>query len=188
MRYKRNQYRHKSNNRYEKIPRSSSENPLISKVLIPLIIGLIGVFGTISGVYITYSLSSKESEKARIIEYEATIVNQRIEIIDRASRIYGKAPGISDLWAKYLSEVGNSTVEIELAEKLAEYNGEYESVVWMAGLYFGPKTKEALKVLSDERGPWWTKNPENVDKFMIAMYSEIDYGIKYFSTASKSEK
>jgi len=192
---KKSQYQYGSR-RSRKVSTPHSGNTLLAQVIVPLIIGFIGVFGTIAGVYTTYTLTSQESKKARAIEYEMTIVNQRIEIINQAARIYGKEPGISDLWLIYLQETsdnianGNIATQhsTELSEKLADYNSEYESVVWMAALYFGPKTREALAELGKETGPWWTKNPDTVDEFMVAMVEEINLGIEFLPDILQPEK
>lgn len=150
-------------------------------VIIPVITGIIGVFGTLAGVYLSNKLISKDMQRKCAIELETTVINQRVEIIKKATNIFGKVPGILELWLHYLEMNKDKERELplEIIEKLAAYRGEFESVMYMASLYFGPKTKLAIQELSDEEVPWWSKSKEKQDAFKVAMVQELGFAIKY---------
>lgn len=144
-----------------------------SDLLIPLIIASIGLVGGLLGVYVGASLNSNISKEMLQISYQNQILQQRIKLIDRAALIYGKAPGVSDLWSDY-----RKNPSIELSKDLSEYNSEFNAVIHLSDIYFGPKTKAALTEMTVKDSPWWEKNKELVGNYIGAMSSELNHGIE----------
>lgn len=155
---------------------SNQKRSLIFDLAVPSIVGLIGILGSLGGLYLGNSISLNQTERVKAIEWESQILAQRIALLDRAARIFGKAPGIQDVWNKYTASL-KTEPQLEVVEKLSEYQGEYQSVVYLAVIYFGPKTRAALKELGDEKGPWWNKQKSKQDAFLVAMSEELTLGV-----------
>lgn len=140
-----------------------------------------GVVGSLGGVVIANSSSARQAELQRAIELESKVVDQRITLIDRAAKVFGKSPGLQDLWERYresLEAKGHSAkVPTELIEKLADAQGEFQSVLFLSQAYFGPRTKGAVSELSAAEGPWWQKPKAKQDALIEAMLSETAYGL-----------
>ena len=142
-------------------------------------IAIIGLFGTIAGVYLGSSLNLKANKEAVSLAYKNELLQQRIKIIDRAAVIYGKAPGIQDIWGVYLKKLnGKSEQVVEFSKALADYNAEFNAVINLSNVYFGPKTQKALETMCRKDSPWWMKDKELVTKYLGAMESELKYGIE----------
>lgn len=156
----------------------SKENRILNMIT-QIAVALIGAFSILAGVYVGSSLSSNASKEAMQISYKNELLQQRIEIINRAALIYGKSPGVKDIWTVYLKEFHSKPiVSIELSKTLAEYNSEFNAVITLSGIYFGPKTHEALKAMGEKKSPWWEKDDELVKNYMAAMASELKYLIE----------
>ena len=154
-------------------------NIIVSQVIIPIATALIGLLGGLAGVYLGSNLSADASKQIIQVNYQNELLQQRIRILDRAAAIFGKSPGISNVWTAYLDarpEVSGSFVS--LSRDLAEYNSEFNSVIHLSNIYFGPKTREALKSMNEHSSPWWTKNSDMVTNYLAAMASELKYGIE----------
>lgn len=155
---------------------TGKRNGCIRPILAQIIVGIVGIVGVLAGTYFASGLASRESERQRIIEYYLLVFSQRIEIIERAANALGKTPGIEDLWREY--KESSRYPSLEISKELADYTGEFEAVLWLASIYFGPETRAAISDVSDEEGPWWDKSPEKTDAFMVAMVEELGHGIE----------
>ncbi len=158
--------------------------------LIPIAVGLVGISGSLGGVYLAGELNIRQAESQKLLDYENQILNQRIAVLERASKIFGKAPGIQDVWSKYSKSFRNSKGELnnpplDIVEKLTDYQGEYQSVVSLAGIYFGPKTRTAIADMSSEKKPWWNKSKKNQDAFFAAMSTELTLDLKRLTTLNQ---
>jgi len=105
-------------------------------------------------------------------------MQQRIKLIDRVAKIYGKAGGVQDIWNVYRKALNDKNKSIELSKVLAEYNSEFNAVIHLSNIYFGPKTKEALTNMAKLNSPLWNKDKDLVSKYLDAMSFELQYGIK----------
>lgn len=171
---------HVGNKKGGELSTTSSSNEKRSRMVdlaVPLAVGLIGILGSLGGVYLGNIMSLTQTERVKAIEWESQILAQRIALLDRAAKIFGKAPGIQDVWDKYTAGLGKSEPKLEVVEKLTEYQGEYQSVVYLSVIYFGPKTRAALKELSDEKVPWWNKQKSKQDALLGAMSEELTLGV-----------
>ncbi|WP_298694156.1 hypothetical protein [uncultured Sulfuricurvum sp.] len=150
----------------------------LKELIIPILISVIGLVGGLSGVYLGASLDSNSKKEASQLAYKQEIIQQRIKIIDRTATIYGKAPGISGIWKIYLNQPESSNEQIETSKILAEYNAEFNAVINLSNIYFGPKTRKAIKMMADKKSPWWNKDSDLVSKYLGAMASELKYGLE----------
>ena len=141
---------------------------------------LIGVAGTLAGVMVTNNQSVENDKSTRIYTYQSKIIDQRINLIDRAANIFGKSPGLQDTFKEYSDGFSKGKIEQSVIDKITDAQGEFQSVVFLASVYFGPKTQKALKDLSDINAPWWAKPKALQDNLIVSMTAEIDYNIKLF--------
>ncbi|MCY4767005.1 hypothetical protein [Klebsiella aerogenes] len=141
---------------------------------------LIGVAGTLAGVMVTNNQNVENDKSAQIYTYQSKIIDQRIKLIDRAANIFGKSPGLQDTFKEYSNGLSKGEIEQPVIDKITDAQGEFQSVVFLASVYFGPKTQKALKDLSDINAPWWAKPKVLQDNLIMAMTTEIDYKIKLF--------
>lgn len=162
----------------------SKHHTLARDFLIPILVGIVGLVGSLGGVYIANSHNTKQATTQKAIEFESKILEQRISLLDRTAKIFGKSPGLQDYWEKYIKiEIPNKTQESnisssDLIDRLTDAQGEFQSVVMLASVYFGPKTNQALSELSDVKGPWWTKPKEKQDALLTAMSQELSFGFQ----------
>lgn len=159
-------------------------NFCLSKEITTALIALLGVLlgGVIAGYY-NDQVSKRQAEfneqlwkKQAGYEFKRTLFIKRLELIDKTSFAFGRAPGIEDIWEEYIAaktEKNNDRV-IELGEKLANFNAEYSSLIMQDSLYFGPNTRIAIDELGKETGPWWKKSRDKVDKLLGAMVQELN--------------
>ena len=156
----------------------SNEDPT-SKIIMPILVAMIGLLGGLAGVLIGSHLSTEAAKEIAQVEYKNELLQQRVKLLNRATLIYGKAPGIQDIWRKYLQpENESSEGSVELSKTLAEYNAEFNAVMSLSSVYFGPKTHEALKTMAQKSSPWWEKDGQLVQDYIGAMASELKYGIE----------
>lgn len=170
---------------------SSKRHIIARDFLIPLIVGFVGVAGSLGGVLIANSSSAQQAERQKLIEFEAKIFEQRLELIDRAAKIFGKSPGLQDVWAQYtnrlvISDKGKPpALPMELVDKLTEARGEFQSVLFLAQAYFGPNTRAAIDDLSAIQGPWWQKPKAKQDALVAAMLAEASVGLTAIPSLTK---
>lgn len=152
-------------------------------LLMPLIVGAVGVIGSLSGVLIGNASNARQAERQQQVAFQTRILDQRLALIDRAARIFGKSPGLQDVWGLYLKATGAAhdgtapELPMALLDKLTEAQGEFQSVLFLSQVYFGPKTRAAIKDLSSTDGPWWQKPKPKQDAFIAAMVSEATLGV-----------
>ncbi|WP_408941504.1 hypothetical protein ACJYUN_16180 [Klebsiella pneumoniae] len=150
----------------------------IKDIIPPIFLGLFGILGTLGGVLITNHQNSINEKESRLYAYQTKIIEQRISLVDRAAKIFGKSPGLQDVWKEYIDTVKNDKVDQLIVDKLTEAQGEFQSIIFLSSVYFGPKTQQALKDLDAYPGPWWTKPKEKQDNLVSSMALEINYEIK----------
>lgn len=150
----------------------------LKDIILPLALGLLGILGTLGGVLITNYQNSVNEKESRLYAYQTKIIEKRINIIDRAAKIFGKSPGLQDIWKEYDNTTRKDKLDQLIVDKLTEAQGEFQSIIFLSSVYFGPKTQQALKDLGETPGPWWTKPKEKQDNFVSSMALEINYEIK----------
>lgn len=74
-------------------------------IILPLALALLGILGTLGGVLITNHQNSVNEKESRLYEYQTKIIEQRIVLIDRAAKIFGKSPGLQDIWKEHLDTI-----------------------------------------------------------------------------------
>lgn len=152
--------------------------------VIPVLVGVVGLSGSLGGVYLANANNARQADRQVAINYESKILDQRQLLIDRTAKIFGQSPGLDDLWSRYLEPINKPKALPKLARpmdvtaKLMEAQGEFQSVLFLAAAYFGPKTKAAIADLGSTEGPWWTKPKVKQDALVSAMIEEMSLGLR----------
>lgn len=167
-----------SHNFKKKITRKKRRMVYLKDIILPLALALLGILGTLGGVVITNHQNSVNEKESRLYAYQTKIIEQRINLVDRAAKIFGKSPGLQDVWKEYIKMMEKGKVDQSIIDKLTDAQGEFQSIIYLSSVYFGPKTQKALKDFDETPGPWWTKPKEKQDNFVSSMALEISYGIK----------
>jgi len=162
----------------KKITRKNRRGMYLKDIILPLALALLGILGTLGGVLITNHQNSVNEKQSRLYAYQTKIIEQRINLVDRAAKIFGKSPGLQDVWKEYINMMGKGKFDQLVVDKLTDAQGEFQSIIFLSSVYFGPKTQQALKDFDETPGPWWTKPKEKQDNFVSSMALEINYGIK----------
>ena len=127
--------------------RKNMSNQQPSTLWRDILICALGAIASLGGVMLSGTMELNRENNTWTRSYKNEILEKRIEIIDRTAKIFGKSPGISELWGKHLKDVfshNENKIDKDLTEKLTEYQGEFQSVIYLASMYFGPKTNSAL--------------------------------------------
>ncbi|MBJ8742641.1 hypothetical protein I5370_21720 [Citrobacter sp. FDAARGOS_156] len=77
----------------------------LKDIILPLTLTFLGILGTLGGVLITNYQNSVNEKESRLYEYQNKIIEQRIILIDRAAKIFGKSPGLQDIWNEHLDMI-----------------------------------------------------------------------------------
>jgi len=171
-----------------------STSRLAPEVSIPLMTAFMAFAGAILGAYLVAELDQSNWEERFKVEQKKAILEKRIELIERTSFILSKsslmqaleanidgAIGIINIERKCLASGGSAELCItdkdsNLAERLGKerysINSELSSTLTLSSIYFGPKTKEALKVIIND--PWKSSDQER-QALMNAMGNELNY-------------
>lgn len=118
------------------------------------------------------------------VDYQlrVSVFQKRLDLIERTAQLAGRAPGIDDVWQRYLQEVSASVKkgalpshDPTLSEKLGEYNGQFRAVLELDALYFGPKTRAAIASLKPKEVPlpYWNFPSDGLSRLLSAMDSEL---------------
>lgn len=144
-------------------------------VLISLPVSIIGSYFSTK-----WQLDNWESQKQ--IELRENLIEKRMEIIDRAANVMGKTNAAKVMWLIYEDDVKkmsqNNCKSSDIKDtinKLADYYGEFKSVINLGLAYFGPKTGRAISDLSDGNVSYWDIDPGKMQLALDAMRSEINY-------------
>ncbi|MEL5357824.1 hypothetical protein PTR06_00490 [Serratia ureilytica] len=162
----------------KKIARKKRRGIYFKDIILPFALAFLGILGTLGGVLITNYQNSVNEKESRLYEYQTKIMEQRIILVDRAANIFGKSPGLQDIWKRHLDMMEKGSIDQLIVDKLTDAQGEFQSIIYLSSIYFGPKTQQALKDFDENPGPWWTKPKDKQDNFVSSMALEINYGIK----------
>lgn len=156
-----------------------------AQILVPMVTGLVAASAALAGTWLSFHLSSQSSRDIQQREAAREVIAKRLELIDRTSTVFGCAPGISDMWHVYLSKLRPSvTIQgvryagpVGLADKLGQYKADYDSVLMMDAVLFGPDTNKAIAELGRQGGPWWEKSRDKTNAVLTAMTRELGYAL-----------
>ncbi len=144
-------------------------------------IGLSTVISLIS-ITLGWYLSEQSYNKHFLLDQKSQILQKRIELVERTTKILYQTTGIEDLGNKYLTKIHFDPItnkissdDLLLSEKLSNYYGDYVSVLELDQIFFGPETKKSITTLLAEKEPFWAKTKEKNDAVIAAMTNEL-YG------------
>lgn len=169
---------------------------------LPLITAILAFIGALLGTYMAGSFSEKLWERQAHHAQLKKIMEQRVELIERVSRIGNLGPkmeslqGFAELQAQLavlyaecretVKEGENDpycfppsdVIEVtKLNNERADLNAEFSSTMQLVALYFGPESRKAVEEYSSTR-VWWKADPQYLRTLLSSMQDEIDYVAK----------
>lgn len=86
---------------------------------------------------------------------------------------------MDDMFNIYIeNHVRNESLNLELIQKITDYNANWQSNIMLSVLYFGESTSIAIKKMSEESAPWWRKNKNLQDEYLNSMMKELYLGFE----------
>ena len=170
----------------------------IYKVL-SLTMPLIGVVvGSLLTVYLTREINDELWEKQNISSQQKNLVEKRINLIERASKILNSKQSIEDVNMYLKTQSSYAEEAVNCAKNFKEYNmtiaecknlvdledtfqkmklkndlnSEFGSLLQLTSLYFGNKTKKFSQELS-KHPKWWEADMELFSNYITAMNEEL---------------
>lgn len=119
------------------------------------------------------------------------IVEKRLELIERTVRALNAGRSVDSIQASSKTELAMALMKLansdkdevvglarslEARLKLDEMTTEIATVALLDGIYFGPKTKDALKKLYANNPDWWKMTDEDKTALSEAMVQELNHG------------
>jgi hypothetical protein len=160
--------------------------------LIPLLVGIVGLSGSLGGVVVANSNNARQAEFQSAIDLQGRILDQRLALIDRSAKIFGESEGLSVLSAQNAAPNSETHLmpdrHVEISERLMEAEGEFHSVIFLAHAFFGPKTKAAIASLDSNQGKWWMKPKTGQNRLIDAMLEESWYNLDALTELLGREK
>lgn len=165
------------------------------QLYISAVTAILAFIGALIGTYISgYMQDALWNKDIRYHEKQILLI-ERIRLIERASKIINLAPQYTAIQsfaelqaniAKLNSECENKNkdkgtccfsqeniIEVTKFTNLrADLNAEFASVLQLAALHFGPRTKQAVIDYSVVQ-PWWNADLKYSRELLSAMQSEI---------------
>lgn len=161
---------------------------------IPIFSAILGFAGALLGTYIASERSEELWQKQeRMIQLKA-ILNKRVELIERVSKLANSAPKMAGyqsyvdlqgtLATKYIectnlkasncTQPDNPKDILEISVMRAEMNAEFSSTIQLVSLYFYGETKD----LANELGAikkWWVTGEPAFRNLIKSMQDELEY-------------
>lgn len=155
-------------------------------ILLPLVVCVLSAIGSWAGVTLTAQYSTTAYQHQKAFEWEAKILDRRVETMERMARLIAKQPGIQDEWKRYLNFLKSMRPDEapprESSQKLEDYNAEYLNVLLLAQLYFGTDTNQAVSALTKVDSPWWMKPIDDETAVLAAMAKELRSTLPTFNS------
>lgn len=168
----------------------------------PLITALLAFVGALLGTYMAGSLSEKLWERQARHAHLQKVMEQRVELIERISRIGNLGPKMESLQSfaelqaqlavlyaecKETMDEAKSDTDchppydaidvVRLSNERAELNAEFSSAMQLVALYFGPDSRKAVEEYS-RVGAWWKADPQYLKALLSSMQDELTHGVE----------
>lgn len=128
---------------------------------------IIGFTGVIVGVLISSFFSYCQFNYQQETEKEKMIIQKRIDLIEKTSKLIGMNPGMIDLFNEYKKQVFGNKNYVQNSEKLLQYNAEYNSTILLVSMFFGKEVRNIIHSYSEKSGPYWEKLNNKLLEAMI---------------------
>ena len=162
---------------------------------IALIVAVVSLVASISGTMVGSYFSRSQWEAQSVLEQRRTILDQRVHLIERlsvlmnsvqrpaallrlieleASRAQALAACLTDELAKktvpkFCNEKQDPFAILPAHQEMVKLNSDYASMMQLAAIYFGSKTRQAILDLP-QNVQWWEQKPNAV---LRAMQDEL---------------
>jgi hypothetical protein len=154
---------------------------------------LLVVISTMSGVVVSLISSKLESDRWKqeiSYSYRAELIKKRTELLERTISAFGSISNLKMYKdsAEYSMFEGRSGAKdnmqvrgqvnniIDNVVKINEAQMELHKVITLDALYFGPRTRKALSLLSSEMmktKPWWSIDESHLKLVLDAVSDEL---------------
>lgn len=158
-----------SRQRRKHVAKSRQGESRVNSYLLAMLTAALTFVGAGGGTYLGHRLEQRRQERDLDHEWKQHMLQRRLELVDKAVRIINQASaammlqGVSQTIAMEgtPAEVENGQISVRLERslklrmELAALNAEFGSVMSLANIYFGPKTRAATKALTKYPEGWW---------------------------------
>jgi hypothetical protein len=144
---------------------------------VPVLAALVGFGGALMGSVVGAWITTSSNEALHLQEVELQQMKDRYALLERVSRLMGKAPAFAVMWQRANSDKTSAAEQLAMAEKLAEFRGDCDAAMRLARETFGPLTRDAIGRINSEK-PWWEKSQEQQFEVLDAMAKEVRYGLR----------
>ncbi|MGB4106417.1 MAG: hypothetical protein WBK55_01320 [Alphaproteobacteria bacterium] len=151
----------------------------VEKIILPLLIGVIGITGVWSGTYLADKQNTTQQIRSQSIEWEKEIVRKRLEIIDRYAKLMANKASVQAAVKR------NMDTSKEALDTATAYYSEYASIIVNSKIFFGPKTIAAVDKLNKDEKKWSEKEWKNEKDFMQAMLDELFFDLQHYVPKNK---
>jgi hypothetical protein len=169
--------------------------------LLAIVVALLSFLGSLGGTYWAARLQREDRETERLFEQRRATLEKQINLIERTVTIINRGGAIGALRAAQTGAVIGGiaragTVDENLAQmarafeklsgpqkELAELESECAVVLSLDALFFGPRTRDAIKVLAPN-GSCWSSDGKLQQNLLEAMNGELG-GFPYADTRTK---
>jgi len=176
--------------------RSQGDDSLGAKIGLAIIVAVLSFVGATAGTLVTARFETAKWERETDYTFKQALISKRIELLDRTVRIFSKrdAAKVLDVTVKTTAEISAARLRQAISKKqdldesksvdrmlagriqFDDLTAEFNSVMILDELYFGPKTGAAIKNMAKngviER--WWELDDKVTADVEAAMYQEIN--------------
>jgi len=179
----------------------SDRETLASKVALALIVAALSFAGSALGSVISSRYEASKWERETNYSSRKSIIEKRLDLLDRTVRIFNKADA-----AQFLQLHGESLLQLNKADleyaiskhrpgndaefrnsldrlladrlQLSDMNVELGSVLTLDALYFGSRTRDMIGAIKQKEanGKWWELDGKSRTDLFDAMYQEMSVG------------
>lgn len=164
-----------------------------TNLFVALFTAILAFIGALGGSYLSgYQAKSLWIHQINF-EEKKQILEQRIKLIERVSRLANSAPqmksfqGYVDLQSRLSQEYYSKNIPeqttykpdsvskaLEIGNKRSELNAEFASTLQLVDIYFGPVSQVSVEKLAKLQ-PWWELGEPGFRELINSMRSEVYY-------------
>jgi hypothetical protein len=159
----------------------------VNSYWLAVITASLAFLGAGGGTYFGHMLEQRRLERDLDHEWKQYMLQRRLELVDKAVRIINQASAAMMLQGTSRAIVMEGTPaeaehgqissrlerSLKLRLELAALNAEFGSVMSLANIYFGPKTRAATKALTKYPEGWWNAPGHLQQAVLDAMEREM---------------
>ena len=170
------------------------DEPFSYKLLLALVVAVLSFLGAAGGTIVGSFYGEAQWRREALLAYDQTILNKRVELVDRTARIINRRNSVKRLdvyiqnlvtMATLKPESGSGDAELKKVVDAAlsrdDLNVELATILSLDALYFGPKTDKAIANLSKAGPDFWAADESLFQALLNALAQEffdLDFGAR----------